>query len=217
MMKPSDRNRIATILGIIAAIGCVGTALAGDDAPTSSAPLSPDGPPRAQIDELQGDQTRNFAIFQRARTSQDVMPSDVRALLGETDITGKNVDLARRVPTPDGDAWAIPGNGAVCLALPDPHDTLGLTCAPTDVAMARGEVAMIVAGSEPRVLLGVIVPEGMSVAAAFDDGRSEALQAVDGVVVAVLHDARSITLTTARGETTHHDIPIPPPAPAGPA
>lgn len=169
----------------------------------------------SQIQDIQPEEQKQFAVFQRAHGITDDMPPSVAKLLGESDITGKNLALARRFATADGSGWAIPGNGSVCIALPDRLGLLGLSCSSSEDAAAHGAIAMMIGPDEPaRVLLGLVVPHGAAVVAQFKDGRTQALRDVDGVVSTALTAADAVELTTRSGQVTRYPIPTPPPIPS---
>lgn len=173
--------------------------------------------PVSQVRMVQADQLRHFAVFRRARGAADTIPPSLGHLLGESDVTGKNLALARRFDTADGPGWAIPGNGAVCLALPDRLADVAVACSSTEDAALRGSIAMMIGADDPsRVLVGMIVPGAASVAATFRDGRTRALDVAGGIVSTVLTGAKTITLTTESGDATSYVVPTPPPVPQPP-
>lgn len=168
----------------------------------------------SQTQIVQADQLRHFAVFRRVRGAADTIPPVVGHLLGESDVTGKNLALAKRFETPDGPGWAIPGNGAVCLALPDRLADVGVACSSTEDAAAHGAIAMMIGADRPyRTLLGMLVPDAASVVATFRDGHTEALDTDGGIVSTALTGAKTITLTTESGDATNYVVPTPPPVP----
>lgn len=165
--------------------------------------------------DVQADQARNFAIFARARTAADAMPASARAQVGNSRHSGRNIDLSRAVATTTGRGWAVPGNGAVCLVVPDPVDGYGIACQNTDRAVTHGLMAMLVSPSAPEIAnITMLSPRGSRVFATTEDGEQRELRAgADGVVSETLKDGVKVSVQTRSG-TNSLDLPILP-APAG--
>lgn len=66
------------------------------------------------------------------------MPAEIAAQIGSPKRFGRNSDLARKIKTVTGDGWVIPGDGWLCLAMPDPVDGYGTSCLPTQIAAKQG-------------------------------------------------------------------------------
>lgn len=115
----------------------------------------------------------SFAIF-RDRPATP-MPADVAEQVGSPRRYGRNPNLARKITTVTGDGWVVPGDGWLCIAMPDPVDGFGTTCLPTQIAAARGlHVALsggkgIPAGKSAQTALvsdataGALVAQGVDV------------------------------------------------------
>lgn len=161
---------------------------------------------------VQPDQVEGFAVFARARTVRDEMPADAREQVGNSTKTGRNLNLSRAIDTPTGTGWAVPGNGTVCLVMPDPIDGYGITCSDTALALAHGLVGMLISSDTPDVAnVTIVLPRNSRASATLDDGRDQALASDHyGVVSVRLQRARSITLTTPSGVRTTR-MPVPPP------
>lgn len=159
---------------------------------------------RAEITAIQPSQSKSFAAFRRPRTAADVIPQEVRGLLTETAVTGKNVDLSRSVTSTAGTAWIIPGDNAVCIALPDPTEVVGVGCATTDYAAAYGSLATLYDPKRPSSkLVGLLLPDGGSASVRYADGKTVALpRNADGAVLAQVSGAISITIDGPGGTRT---------------
>lgn len=80
--------------------------------------------------------TQSFRLFREQ--AAEPMPAEVAAQVGSPARFGRNPQLARKVKTVTGDGWVIPGNGWICIAIPDPVDSYATSCQPTEVVAARG-------------------------------------------------------------------------------
>jgi hypothetical protein len=80
------------------------------------------------------------------------------------DRMGLNPDLARSIPTTNGEAWVIPGDHWVCLVVPMPGQrTYGKTCLPSDVAASKGIWARTGNPADPDISYDtLVVPKGVS-------------------------------------------------------
>lgn len=196
---------------VIAAVALIGAGAYGVALATSvpSDPVSPLGPdPRPVVQAVQGDQRDGFATIARTRTAADEVPTAVREQVGNSAISGRNLDLSRAVSTTTGKGWAIPGNRTICLVVTDPGVGYGVTCQETDVARKQGVVAMLVPPTRPiKVELTMLAPRGSKIRATMRDGSAKILSAdSDGVVSTTLVGAEDVSVETTSGA---HHIAIP--------
>lgn len=159
---------------------------------------------RSVASGVQADQARNFAIFGRARTSADAMPAAAREQVGNSRHSGRNVDLSRAIATTTGRGWAVPGNGSVCLVVPDPVDGYGITCPNTERAATHGLIAILVSPSEPEVAnVTMLSPRGSRIFATLENGQRRDLRAdADGVISERLEGGVKISVQTRSGTNT---------------
>lgn len=182
------------VLGGAAGVSAAQGAAESGSVTSDTAYFSPSSA-RTQIKAVQADQAASFAMFRRAPTASDALPAGVRSLLGETAVTGKNVDLARAVTTAAGTAWVVPGDGAICIALPDPVDIVGLGCATTQFAAKYGALAELYNPGDPDTrLVGILLPDGGSATVLYENGKSDELLVpnADGAVLTNLSGASAI-------------------------
>jgi hypothetical protein len=196
---------------VVVTIGAIGAG-AGSVALATGVPSDPVGPfepdQRPVVSAVQGDQRGGFAAFARTRTAADQVPTKVREQIGNSTVSGRNLDLSRAVSTTTGKGWAVPGNGTVCLVVPDPPVGYGVTCLDTGVALKQGLVAMLVTPTRPiKAELTMLAPQGSHVRATMNDGSARTLGADnDGVVSATLPGAREVSVETQSGT---HRVAIP--------
>jgi hypothetical protein len=208
------RSNVAWVgLVVTAAVTTAGIALAAD----SPAPKTPafDDTPTPMAQSVSDDQLA-FAVLRRARTATDVMPGSVAAQVGNPSVGGKNVALARAISTPAGTAWVIPGNGSICLAVPDPASPastplFGVTCNSTDYAVQHGLTILML---DPRTETGIttiVTPDraGVSIAKATGAASPLALDR-DGVASSAVTAGDVVSVRTARGSAV---LPVPTEAP----
>lgn len=207
-------NRRWPVVLSIAVIGaCAGGVALVTGAPSDTAsPYALSSRPVAS--DLQDDQRQGFAAFARARNAADQVPSDVREQVGNSTLSGRNLDLSRAVSTTTGKGWAVPGNGSVCLVVPDPLEGYGVTCLDTRLALKQGVVAILIPPTRPiKAEFTMLAPRGSRVTATMNDGRPKLLTAdADGVVGATLAEAREVSVETGSGT---HRIAIPASLPTG--
>lgn len=128
-----------------------------------------------------------FRIFRDQMPS--AIPTDVAEQIASPKRWGRNPNLARKIKTVTGDGWVIPGDGFLCIAIPDPVDGFGTTCQPTQMAAARGlQVGLsggkgVPAGKSAQVALvsdataiklkakGIDVDDSGSILTGFTDGE----------------------------------------------
>lgn len=155
---------VAAAAALLAVGGGVSVA-ASDDAKLATQPASErvwsaalDAPtPTTAVATVPAAAEANFRLFREQPATP--MPAEVAAQIGSPKRFGRNPNLARKIKTVTGDGWVIPGNGWVCIAIPDPVDSYGTTCQPISDAVRRGIViglsggAGIPAGKSAQVAL----------------------------------------------------------------
>lgn len=156
--------------GLVAAVAAAGLAVAGQA--VASDPGAPDvvAAPDAvaqpvPIGAVQPEQATALRVFRRDRRSDDALPADALVAAGPGRF-GRNPELSRAVRTSTGTGWVVPGDGTVCLVVPDPLDGFATSCAPT----------------------GVVATDGLTVGLADGDGASATTLAPDGASVVVEDD-----------------------------
>lgn len=108
------------------------------------------------------DQTENFALL---RQEPEPLPLSIRRILRQPEF-GANWALARRLPLKLGRTfWLVPGRDVLCLVYPQSAHNVATACAPTDVALKHGVVAVSLRDAGPvapaqRLIVGV-VPDGV--------------------------------------------------------
>lgn len=102
------------------------------------------------VQSVQAEQSARLAVFERARTQADEMSPEARRQVANSTGSGRNMELSRAIRTPTGRGWAIPGDGTICIAVPDPVDGFGVGCVPTEQAARQG--AAVIMGAARRRL-----------------------------------------------------------------
>lgn len=194
-MLRSRRSRlIAAALTLLLLLG-VGTAWAAVDGTTdttgTASTLQADGllgggAPTSAVPDVQAAISAHFALFRDQPATG--MPADAVAQVGSPGRYGRNPDLAREIETPTGPGWVIPGNGYLCIAVPDPVDGYGTTCLPTDVAAQQG-LSIRLWGDLPsgKTAETMLVPDGAS-AVVSEPGAAAVAVPADGGVADALTD-----------------------------
>lgn len=201
---------------LVAASVSATIALAGDGSDTTFQSLTDPAP--AMITGVAPDQAEGFAIFRRAPSGLDQPSAEARALLSGPSHTGMNIDLARGYRGPDGTGWVVPGNGSLCLVMPDPVDGFGVACEPTTKAKQVGLVGIMVDPKKQAIAkVTVLLPDGAKASATLEDGSTKQLDAQEGVVSAALEQTRSVSVTTADGGIRQYAMPGPLPVHPTPA
>lgn len=211
--KPVLRAGLAVVVGGVVTVAVTGASGASGFATAAPDGVSPAMPASiALATTVQPEQRSGFAVLARPRTTRDTMPADARAQVGNGPQTGRNVDLSRVVTTLTGTGWVIPGNGTVCLAVPDPVDGYGLACDKTEDALSRGVVSMMISSKTPDVArVTLLAPANSSVSVTTADGQQKPLGVdASGVISATLTGAKQISVSTAAG-TKNIVMPVPPP------
>ena len=158
--------------------------------------------------EVQSDQAAQFAVFERPRGADDAMPREARRQVGDSTRSGRNLDLSRAIDTVTGRGWAVPGDGTICLVVPDPVDGFGIGCVPTEQAARQGAaVVMVPPGEDAVPQLTMLVPRGARVRARASGGAARELEADgDGVLRTELSWEDAVDVETSTGVET---LPMP--------
>jgi hypothetical protein len=137
------------------------------------------------------DASSSFAVFQRPAKASDRMPPEARRMLADVvarEAAG-DLDGARAVAASAGRAvWAVPGRDKLCLAIPDPVDGFGISCA--DIAAVKsGRLWVTLVGLAGQragdVRIAQFVPDGVdAVTAVSDSGNTRTIAATDNVAFA---------------------------------
>lgn len=157
MNKRSRRSLVLAASCLLAlALSAVGVAIG---APTGNAPNSaePTAAPTVAVKAVSPDTVAAFRVFREAPPT--AMPGDVSAMVGSPERFGRNPALARQIQTATGTGWVIPGDGHLCIAVPDPVDGWGTSCAPTAVAIERG-LGISLTDSTGKSKETLLVPDG---------------------------------------------------------
>ncbi len=91
---------------------------------------------RPKVAVVSPEQAESFAILRRPQVESDRLPESRWKAFNRGMIRrlGLNFALARRVVTPVGEAWVVPGNGYIGL------EVGGMGCSRTEVVARRGMV-----------------------------------------------------------------------------
>jgi hypothetical protein len=162
-------------------------------APSSEA-HSPRKPSRSRsplfvIRHLGDRQRANFAVF---RTSPEPLPWSMRRAMRRP-IYGINWDLAQRLPiSVPAHAWAVPGDGYICILSLQVHrgrGAVGATCASTEAALDHGLATTLLSDRGTgafqrsyRVIVG-IAPDRARGVIAVGSGSTVSIAVGDGVFI----------------------------------
>jgi hypothetical protein len=173
---------------------------------------------RAQLaTSVDATQASAFGVLRRNRTITDDLPARLIAALTRqghfTGIFGANVDLARRIAGPSGNAWIVPGKGAICFyatsnlnpSVSQPGAPSGGLCV-SDADAAQGH-ALIEAGSVKmpgQDFVAGVVPDGVSsVALHLSDGTTKPVTVSENAYIAeVAGHVSSIGFSGPKGAVT---------------
>ncbi|HEU4973802.1 MAG TPA: hypothetical protein VFT50_01835 [Baekduia sp.] len=133
--------------------------------------------PTSAVAAVQSDIVSHFALF---RAAPSPIPWDIAAGIASSSRFGRNAALARAIRTPYGKGWVIPGDGYLCITMPDPVDGYGESCQPTSVVLHRG-LWLRLAGDGPNAQAAdvLLIPDG---ATATKAARGTSMDAETGVV-----------------------------------
>lgn len=175
---------LAAAAAVFAMALSAASASSGDPAAGSTIP---DQKATTPIASMPREITDHFRLFRDQLAA--AMPPEIERVIASSDKYGRNARFARSISTPNGTGWVIPGDGYICLAVPDPVDGYGESCVRTSVALERG-VWLRLAGDAPdsRAVDTIVVPDGAKIVS---DGSPAQDQSVNGVVTRVQHSADS--------------------------
>lgn len=197
--RPALRRGLAVALAA-GGLAVAGQAVAGqavaEDAPDPAAVAAPDAPRQpAPIGAVQPEQAETLRVLRRPQRADDALPADALAAAGPNRF-GRNPELARAVRTATGTGWVVPGDGTVCLVVPDPVDGYATSCAPTGVVATDGLTVGL--ADEDDASATTLTPDGATVAVQDDEGRR----------TRIAPDASGVTRVEAQ-EADHLEIHTP--------
>lgn len=113
----------------------------------------------AAVRDVPADVARRFKLFREQKPG--AMSNRLKERVASPDKFGRSASLAREIETPYGPGWVIPGDGFLCLAVPTPVGTEGVTCMPAALAAKRGLWLRLssIQGTD-KALDTVVVPDG---------------------------------------------------------
>ena len=189
---------VIVLVGVVIA-GAVAIAGANDQAPVPQAHWIDRTGPIAQAIEVE--QSSMLSILRRPIAVRDTMPVDAQQEIGNSEVSGRNVALARAIDTSTGRGWVLPGRGVICLAVPDPAGGFGLTCAETASVRTRGLALFMVAATDPdHADVTLLLPDRSSTDVTAANGGQQPLSPdADGVVAARLESGSQITVRSGAG------------------
>ncbi len=141
------------------------------------------------IRHLEDRQRTSFAVF---RTSPESLPRSMRQAMRRP-IYGINWRLAQRLPISDpAHAWAVPGDGYICILSLQVHrgrGAVGATCASTEAALDHGVATTLLSDRGTgafqrsyRVIVG-IAPDRVREVVANGPGSTVRIAVVSGVFI----------------------------------
>ena len=182
----SNKSRAlgAAAAGLLAASLGASSVLAGSQpSPTTTGdmraiPIAP-----LPVTSVPATTTASFAIFRDREATG--MPAELVDSLASPQRFGRNAALAREISTVEGPGWVVPGNGYVCLVVPDPEGGHATSCNTIESARVRGVLVGIRDRNTGAGYSTTIVPDGAQATLATTSGsalRAAALPTTDGVV-----------------------------------
>jgi hypothetical protein len=186
-------------LAAIAAISASGVALAaspndsGDSGAVVAAAIQT---PTAAVTAVQPDAQAAFKLLRTVAPTP--MPPDVADAVGSPQRFGRNPALARSIQTPTGKGWVIPGDGFLCIAVPDPVDGWGTTCLPTAVAAQRG-LGIGLTAANGKSVETLLVPDGAAATRLLGDVSTTPLASTSA--------RKSVKVTSSGIATAHTNAP----------
>lgn len=174
----------------VAAVAVVSSAVGAGAPPPRNGSEPPSVPTTTPVRGIQADQASLLQALRRPRSVGDALPVSIRQTLAADDkftrSYGGNVDLARRVSaTAQKAAWIIPGDGKLCVAIPD-STGFTLNCA-TPAEVRDGYLQPSLVGSTGRGTLTGILPDGVSsVRLVNRDGSQRTVEVSDNFYAAAI-------------------------------
>jgi hypothetical protein len=116
--------------------------------------------PTTAVAEAGDDVTSHFTLFRDHPASG--MPADVVQMMASPGHYGRNAALARAIDTANGQGWVVPGDGYLCMVLPNGTASgYAEGCTPTDLAVRDGLwVRLSGEGDGATALDTVLAPDG---------------------------------------------------------
>lgn len=152
----------AGAIGSITALGAVSATPAAPTAATS--PAVDSTTPTVATPTVQPEIAAHFALFRDQPAAP--IPAGIATGIASPSRFGRNPALARSIDTPTGRGWVIPGDGYLCIAIPDPVDGYGESCNTAGRAIAHGLwVRLAGDGPSSKAVDAFIVPDGTTVRA----------------------------------------------------
>ncbi len=147
---------------VLAASATLGASSGARAASSSHQPASP-GSTLTAVPAVPPAVRDHFALFRDQPAAK--IPSDVAAAVASPARFGRNPDLAREIATTYGKGWIVPGDGYLCIIVPDPDfGGYGTGCDTVENAVARGLVLTRRQGPDgPGNAVG-LVPDGAQAA-----------------------------------------------------
>lgn len=171
MLRRRTLLSAAAAASLLAAAG--GTAVAsGVVGGSAASPIDAAQAPTTAVQKVDPALERAFALL-RTRTATPV-PDALVDQFASPARYGRNPALARQIETVTGTGWVIPGNGYLCIAIPDPVDGYGSTCSRTEDVLRRGLYIGLRGGKVPdgQAAQTILAPDGAAVKVVGDDGAA---------------------------------------------
>jgi hypothetical protein len=187
-MLSRRKTLIAGGATLASAIAIGGAALAGaapgaGEAPAPSATEQAlFGPTTKAVATVSPEIQGTLSIF-RTRTATPVPAALVPRIASPTKY-GRNAALARQIQTVTGTGYVIPGDGYVCIVVPDPVDGYGSTCSAIDDVKRRGLYIGLTEGAIPagKHAQTVVVPDGATASVPGKSGAASKSSSTAGVI-----------------------------------
>lgn len=162
-----NRRRKFIVSGgaLVATVAIAGSAIAvatpgGSDSALEQSIL---GPQTTAVASVSPEIERTLSVF-RTRTPTPV-PAELVPRVASPTKFGRNPSLARQIQTVTGMGYVIPGDGYVCIVVPDPVDGYGSTCSTVEDIKKRGLYIGLKEGAIPagKHAQTMVVPDGATV------------------------------------------------------
>lgn len=201
MLSPR-KKLVAWSTALLAAmtVGCVAIAGAAPDS-ESATPVGASamdrtilGAQTTAVDRVSPEIERTLSLF-RTRTATPVPPNLV-PMVASPSRYGRNAALARQIQTVTGTGYVIPGDGYVCIVVPDPIDGYGSTCATVASVKTRGLYIGLKEGAIPegKHAQTVVVPDGATAEVPGASGEATRSAGTTGVVSGLVDIGDDITV-----------------------
>lgn len=145
----------ATLATLAAATSGAAIAEQSDTAPTVQAALT--APATSPVTEVSPTLRASFKLFRTGAPA--AVPPAVAQSSDRPNTFGRNARLARAIHTETGTGYVIPGDGFVCIMVPDPVDGWAESCVPVNVAAQTGIDVGLTAASG-KTIETRLIPDG---------------------------------------------------------